>query len=60
MNIVLVLLKLCMPWLWPVELARKFQPHPRSPMNPMTPFLVMPVRLQLARIHPPPQTHRRR
>lgn len=60
MNIVLVLLKICMPWLWPVESVRNIQPLPCSPMNPLAPFWVMPVRLQLARIHPPPQTHRRR
>ena len=59
MNVVLVLLKLCFPWLAPVETVRAFQPPTRSPMNPMA-LLVMPVRLQLARIHPPPQTHRRR
>jgi hypothetical protein len=49
-----------MPWLWPVESVRNIQPLPCSPMNPLAPFWVMPVRLQLARIHPPPQTHRRR
>ena len=59
MNVVLVLLKLCFSWLAPVETVRVFQPPTRSPMNPMA-LLVMPVRLQLARIHPPPQTHRRR
>ena len=59
MNVVLVLLKLCFPWLAPAEAVRVVQPLTRSPMNPMA-LLVMPVRLQLARIHPPPQTHRRR
>jgi hypothetical protein len=42
-----------------VETVRVFQPPTRSPMNPMA-LLVMPVRLQLARIHPPPLTRRRR
>ena len=59
MNVVLVLLKLCFSWLAPVETVRVFQPPARSPMNPMA-LLVMPVRLQLARIHPPPLTRRRR
>ncbi len=59
MNVVLVLLKLCFSWFAPVETVRVSQPLTRSPMNPMA-LLVMPVRLQLARIHPPPQTHRRR
>jgi hypothetical protein len=39
--------------------VRVFQPPTRSPMNPMA-LLVMPVRLQLARIHPPPSTRRHR
>ena len=59
MNVVLVLLKLCFSWLAPVETVRVFQPPTRSPMNPMA-LLVMPVRLQLARIPPPPLTRRRR
>ena len=59
MNVVLVLLKLCFSWFAPVETVRVSQPLTRSPMNPMA-LLVVPVRLQLARIHPPPQTHRRR
>ncbi len=59
MNVVLVLLKLCFSWLAPVETVRVFQPPARSPMNPMA-LLVMPVRLQLARIHPPPSTRRHR
>ena len=59
MNVVLVLLKLCFSWLAPVEMVRVFQTPTRSPMNPMA-LLVMPVRLQLARIHPPPSTRRHR
>ncbi len=59
MNAVLVLLKLCFSWLAPAESMPAFQSLARSPMNPMA-LLVMPVHLQLARIHPPPQTHRRR
>jgi hypothetical protein len=57
MNVVLVLLKLCFPWLAPVETVRVIQTLTRSPMNPMA-LLVMPVRLQLARIHPPPLTRK--
>jgi hypothetical protein len=57
MNVVLVLLKLCFPWLAPVETVRVIQPLTRSPMNRMS-LLVMPVRLQLARIHPPPLTRK--
>ncbi len=60
MNVVLVLLKLCFAWLAPVESVRVFQHPARSPMNPMAPFRVLPVRLQLARIHPPPSIRRRR
>ncbi len=59
MNAVLVLLKLCFSWLTPAESVPVFQSLARSPMNPMA-LLVMPVRLQLARIHPPPSTRRHR
>jgi len=59
MNAVLVLLKLYFSWLTPVEKVRVFQPPTRSPLNPLA-LLAMPVRLQLARIHPPPRNRKHR
>jgi len=52
MNLIWVLIKMCFSWLMPVEELRISRPYIGSSMNPMAVF-AMPVRLQLARIHPP-------
>ena len=58
MNLIWVLIKMCFSWLLPVEEQRISRTFAVSLMNPMAVF-AMPVRLQLARIHPPPARRRR-
>jgi hypothetical protein len=52
MNLIWVLIKMCLSWLLPVEQLRISRTFAVSLMNPMAVF-AMPVRLQLAPIHPP-------
>ena len=58
MNLIWVLIKMCFSWLLPVEELRISRTFAVSSMNPMAVF-AMPVRLQLARIHPPPARRHR-
>jgi len=59
MNLIWVLIKMCFSWLLPVEELRISRTFVRGfSMNPMA-VSAMPVRLQLARIHPPPARRRR-
>jgi hypothetical protein len=58
MNLIWVLIKMCFSWLLPVEELRISRTFAGSSMNPMAVF-AMPVRLQLAHIHPPPARHHR-
>jgi len=58
MNLIWVLIKMCFSWLLPVEELRISRTFASSSMNPMAVF-AMPVRLQLAHIHPPPARHHR-
>ena len=58
MNLIWVLIKMCFSWLLPVEELRISRTFAVSLMNPMAVF-AMPVRLQLARIHPPPARRHR-
>ena len=59
MNLIWVLIKMCFSWLLPVEELRISRTFVRGfSMNPMA-VCAMPVRLQLARIHPPPARRRR-
>jgi hypothetical protein len=52
MNLIWVLLNMCFSWLLPVQQQRMARTFAVSFMNPMAMF-AMPVRLQLAPIHPP-------
>jgi hypothetical protein len=58
MNLIWVLIKMCFSWLLPVEELRISRTFAGSSMNSMAVF-AMPVRLQLAHIHPPPARHHR-
>jgi len=59
MNLIWVLIKMCFSWLLPVEELRISRTFVLGfSMNPMA-VCAMPVRLQLARIHPPPARRHR-
>ncbi|MFM7699030.1 MAG: hypothetical protein ACKO5X_10390 [Limnohabitans sp.] len=58
MNLIWVLFKMWMLWLLPPAPLRIFRTlSTGTTWNPLTPF-ALPVRLQLARIHPPAARHR--
>ncbi|NCV64565.1 MAG: hypothetical protein EBW49_11775 [Betaproteobacteria bacterium] len=58
MNLIWVLFKMCMLWQLPAAPLRISRTVSTGfTWNPLAPF-AMPVRLQLARIHPPPTRRR--
>ena len=52
MNLVWLLIEMCFSWLLPAEQLRAFRSLPVSSMNRLA-MLALPVRLQLAPVHPP-------